>query len=300
MEFDHQLHILSHGGGIVAPRVDDRTLFEQAKGAGNDDAAVEPVKQDPGRQEGAIILQHLHTGQDLPGHPVGNDPPVLNLSAVAGADSAAHRHHVPIFDDRPHDLLQGVVLQHRVGVHAHKVGVSGGVDPHVQCVGFAAVFLADQRDRHFIGPGLKNSQFRLAGNHTMDGAGNLLHPEGLPEDPGGIVPGAIVHNNDLIQPVFQVQQRADGGDDGDLLIVGGHQDSHGHIVILKQFVLQEVAPLELVQGGGAHRHGQKEKTGIPHHIENKKYSHKVIKYFDCVHRHGRSAPTFCIRRDSSR
>ena len=62
---DHQLHVLPHGVECVTPRLDDHALFEQAEGAGDDDAAVEFIQHDPGGQEGAVVLQHLHTGQEV-------------------------------------------------------------------------------------------------------------------------------------------------------------------------------------------------------------------------------------------
>ena len=44
VQLHHQLHILPHGGGVVASGLDDNALFEQPDGPGNDDASVEFVK----------------------------------------------------------------------------------------------------------------------------------------------------------------------------------------------------------------------------------------------------------------
>lgn len=243
MEFHRQLHVLAHGGAVVASGGDDHTLEEQAEGPRDDDIPVEPVKEDPGGQEGAVILQHLHTGQELAGHPVADHPAVLDLRAVAGPHGAAHRNHAGVLQHRADDLLQRVVLEHGVRVQAEEVGVAGHIDPHIQGVRLAAVFLPHQGDGHLVGPGLVDLLLRLAGDAPLDGPLDLPHVKGVPQHLGGVVGGAVIHHHDLIELVVQGQQGTDGGLDGHLLVVGGHQDGNRHIVVVGQLILQPVAPL---------------------------------------------------------
>lgn len=129
----------------------------------------------------------------------------------------------------------------RVFIHApreYRIGrVAGGVDAHVEGVGLAAVFLTDQGEGHLQVGGLEDGLFRLAGHHPVDGPGDLLHAEGLHQD-GGPVGGAVVHHDDLVELVLQTEQGTDGGDDGNLLVVGGHHNGHGDVVLLQQLVFR--------------------------------------------------------------
>ena len=93
--------------------------------------------------------------------------------------------------------------------------------------------------------------------------------ERLLHNPGGIVRGTVVHHNDLIGPVVERQQGPDGGLNSHALVMGRYNDGDRDIVIPRQFIFQQIAPLRAVQGGGTHRNGQKEKAGIPHHVAHK-------------------------------
>ena len=197
---------------------------------------------------------------------VGNHPAVLDLRPIAGPDRAPYRHHIALLNHRPHDLLQRVILQHRVRVHADEIREFGGVDAHVQGVGLAAVFLTDQGDGHLVLLSLKDGEFRLTGNASVNGAVDLIQMKGFPQNLCGTVGGAVIHNDNLIEFVLQTEQGPDGGLNGNLLIVGGHHQSHRHVVVLQQLVFQLVPAPELVQGGGAHRHRQEQEAGISDHV----------------------------------
>ena len=277
VEPDHQLHVLPHRAGVVAPGADDHALFEQAKGPRDDDTAVETVEKDAGGQKGALIFQHLHAGQDPVGHVVADHLAVFDLRSVAGPHRAPHRHHMVVLQHRPDDLLQGIALEHRVGVHTEEVGIAGGVDAHVQGVGLAAVALADEGDGDLAGPGLKDGLSLLAWDLPLDGPVDLPHLKGPAQDLRRSIGGAVVHHDDLVEPVMQGQQGADGGLDGDLLIVGRHQDGHGDIVVVEELIFQQVPAFGPVELRGAHRHRQEEKAGIAHHVEDKKDTHPVKK-----------------------
>ena len=210
MELNNQLHILPHGGGIIAAGLDDQLLLEQAEGAGDDNIPVEFVKQDAGGQEGPVIFQHLHAGQQLFGHAVADDASGFNFRTVAGAHRTAHRHHLGVLQQRAHNFVQGVALQDGVRVDADKVGVGSHIDPHVQRVRLSAVFLGDQRDGDLPCAGFVYRLSRPAGNPALNGPVDRLQAEGVPKDLDGVVGGAVIHHNDLIELIVQCQKGSDG------------------------------------------------------------------------------------------
>ena len=106
--------------------------------------------------------------------------------------------------------------------------------------------------------------------------------ESLPQDLGGAVRGAVVHHDDLIELVVQGQQGADRGLDGNLFVVGGHQDGHGDVVVVPQLVFQQVAPLGGVEVRGPHRHRQEEKAGVAHHVEDEEGLHAQEEKLDKI------------------
>ena len=125
---------------------------------------------------------------------------------------------------------------------------------------------------------------------------------------GGFVFGTVVDDDDLIELVVQRQQRAHRGLDGHGLVVRGHQDGDGHVVVVAQLVFQRVAPPVGVELGGAHRHGEEEEAGIAHHVEDEEGLHAEEEELYIVPRAHTPTASFsrgaaalrCSRRDSSR
>ena len=247
VQLDHQLHILAHGLVVVAAHGDDRVLFEQSERAGNDERAVEAVKEDARGEEGAVVLQHLHESEDAARQAVAFDAPVFQLNIVGDADDAANRHHIAVFQYRLGDAAQRVVLQNGVRVHADKVREICGVDAHVQRVCLAAVLFSDERHRYLLCACLIDVFLALTVDLPANGPVNKVHIKCLGQHLRGAVLRSVVHHDDLIGAVFQRQQRAHGVCHGDLLIVGGNDDTDGQVVIRGQNAFEHFLPAVLVQ-----------------------------------------------------
>lgn len=170
-----------------------------------------------------------------------------------------------------------IVLQDGIRVHADKIREAGGVDAHVQGVGLAAVFLADQRQRDLVAPALVNGLLPLAGNAPVDGPLDPVQVKGLRQHPDGVAGGAVVHHDDLIGPIIQRQQRPHRIRRGDLLVVGGNDDAHGQLIVRRQKNLQLLPPGVLIKLRRACEHGDEQKGGIAQQIEHKKPAHDLQK-----------------------
>ena len=149
MQLQHQLHILADGAAVVAAGRDHDVFSEHPESPGNDHGAVKLVQQDAGSQKGTVILQHLHTGQEVPGQTVLFHPPSGKLYIVGDTHQPADRHHIFVLQYRLSNLSQRIILQDRIGIHTDKIGVIGGIDAHIQRICLAAVFLANDGKRHF-------------------------------------------------------------------------------------------------------------------------------------------------------
>ena len=83
----------------------------------------------------------------------------------------------------------------------------------------------------------------------------------------GVVSGAVVHHNDLIELIVQLQQGLYAVQDGDLLVVGGHQDGDGEIEAVLQLVFDGAHPVHLIEPPGPDGHRQEEIGGVEQQIE---------------------------------
>ena len=247
VQLDHQLHILAHGLVVVAAHGDDRVLFEQSERAGNDERAVEAVKEDARGEEGAVVLQHLHESEDAARQAVAFDTPVFQLHIVGDAHDAAHRHHLAVLQHRLGDAAQRVVLQYGVRVHADKVREICGVDAHVQRVCLAAVLFSDERHRYLLCACLIDVFLALTVDLPANGPVNKVHIKCLGQHLRGAVLRTVVHHDDLIGAVVERKQRAHRVHNGDLLIVGGNDDTDGQVVIRGQNAFEHFLPAVLVQ-----------------------------------------------------
>ena len=214
---------------------------------------------------------------------VGEHPSVLDLRPVAGPDCPAHGHHISIFQNRPHDFFQGIVLEDGIGIHTDKVRIPGGVDAHVQGIGFSAVLFADQGNGHLELLGFKNGHRLLAGDAAVNGPGDLVHTKGLPQELGCLIRGAVIHNDDLVERILQAQQRLDGALDGDLLVVGRNHNGHRYVIVLQKLIFQLIPASELIESGGTHRDRQEEKAGVSDHVQDKKHAHAAEEQFKRIH-----------------
>ena len=247
VQLDHKLHILAHRSAVIATCRDDGILFEQPEGAGNDERAVEAVKENAGGKKRTVIFQHLHEGENIARQPVMLHPSVFQLNIVGDADDAANRHHIAVFQYRLGDAAQRVVLQNGVRVHADKVREICGVDAHVQRVRLAAVLFSDERHRYLLCACLIDVFLALTVDLPANGPVNKVHIKCLGQHLRGAVLRSVVHHDDLIGAVFQRKQRAHGVCHGDLLIVGGNDDTDGQVVIRGQNAFEHFLPAVLVQ-----------------------------------------------------
>ena len=174
-------------------------------------------------------------------------PSVFQLNIVGDAHDAAHRHHIAVFQYRLGDAAQRVVLQNGVRVHADKVREICGVDAHVQRVCLAAVLFSDERHRYLLCACLIDVFLALTVDLPADGTVNKVHIERLGKHLGGCVARTVVHHDDLIGAVVERKQRAHRVHNGDLLVVGGHDDADGQVVIRGQNAFEHFLPAVLVQ-----------------------------------------------------
>ena len=300
VQLDHQLHILAHGLVVVAAHGDDRVLFEQSERAGNDERAVEAVKEDARGEEGAVILQHLHESEDAARQAVAFDAPVFQLHVIRDAHDAAHRHHLAVLQHRLGDAAQRVVLQHGVRVHADEVGKGRGVDAHVQRVCLAAVFLADERERHLLHARFVDTFLPPALDPAADGTVDNVHIERLGKHLGGRVARTVVHHDDLIGAVVERKQRAHRVHNGDLLVVGGHDDADGQIVVRGQDAFELLLPVPLIEVERADDDREEQKGRIADQIGDEEIAHDREKQLYAVIHTAASFPFSSSARISKR
>ncbi len=86
----------------------------------------------------------------------------------------------------------------------------------------------------------------------------------------GVVGGAVVHHDDLVELIVQLQQGFYAVQDGDLLVVGGNQDGDGEVEAVLQLVFDGAHPVRLVEMPGPDGHRQEEAGGVEQQIEEEK------------------------------
>ena len=129
----------------------------------------------------------------------------------------------------PHQLLERVLIENRVGVERNDVRCRGRIDPRVERVRLAPVHLVDHRDTNH---GLRKGNRCLV--HPADGrrgdrssirqvgpakAERLSQPRERP------IRRAIIDHDDLESRIFALDEAGDAVDDRHLLVVCG--DDHG-------------------------------------------------------------------------
>ena len=190
------------------------------------------IEQNAGSQKGTVILQHLHTRQQVPGQTVFFYPSMLQLHIIGNAHQPSYRRRMAVLQHWLDYLFQGIRLQHRVCIHADEVWKICRVDSHVQRISLATVFLANDGNRNFLCPCFINKFFRLAWHLPPNGPVHCMHIKGLDQRLGGVILGAIIHYYDLIGLVFQVQQRMDRSHHRYRLIPCRYNNRNGHMIVI--------------------------------------------------------------------
>ena len=81
-----------------------------------------------------------------------------------------------------------------------------GVNTRVQRIAFSTVFFTQQRQPDLGVRGLIDGLNRFAGDTQPNGTADLLHMKVVNQHPAGIVAGAIVYYDHLIELIVQLQQ----------------------------------------------------------------------------------------------
>ncbi len=132
----------------IAAGADHGLLLEHGEDAAQDEDRVHPVEPGPPGGERPEILHHLEPGERTGRESHLHDTAVLDGAAVGDGHLAAHRHHPRVLLDHPHQLLERVLVEDRVGVERDEIGRRRGVDAGVEGVRLAAVLLVDHHQVH--------------------------------------------------------------------------------------------------------------------------------------------------------
>lgn len=279
MQFDHQFHIFAHGSDVISAAGDDHILFEKPEGAGNDQGTIEFIKENSAGQKRTVIFQHLHTGQEFFGKAIFFYPSIFQFHIIGSTDRTAYRNHMVIFQNGANNFLQGIILENGIGVHADEIGETGGIDAHIQGIGLSSILFAHPRNGHLMLRGLKNEFFRLPGKLMMNGAADGMHIKCFNQHFGGIIRRTVIHNNDFIGTILQLQQGFDRFNHRYFFIMRRNNDRNGHIIIFHDGIFQLFLTPAAIEGRGTHQNGKEKEGGIPDEIDDEKYIHAFQECF---------------------
>ena len=164
-------------------------------------------------------------------------------------------------------MLEGVALEHRIGVDAEEVGVLGHVDTGVQGVPLAAVAFAHEHEGHGRASCFEDLLDGLAGEREAHGAVHRLHGEAFHESGGRCVGRAVVYHDDLVEAVVEPKQRFHRLHDGDLLVVGRHKNRDGHVELVLELVVNREHLVLVVQPPRPERYREKKIGGVDEQVE---------------------------------
>ena len=188
------IHILRHGGAVVATGADGDLGVEQAEAARDVGQRVEARPAQLADEERAQILQLLEAGQDAPQHGQVDQTLVLvgdghltlhpvDVAVVAHQHRGADADHgLVAIDDQPHHTVEGHGVDDAVGIGADKIRGLAHIDAGIRAVGLAsAVHLAHDGEvgEAFVF-GLVNGNDACARHLVFDTERDFLQIELLP------------------------------------------------------------------------------------------------------------------------
>ena len=225
---ENQIHVLADGLRIEPADLHQGVTAEHAEGPGDQEEPAESAPCRAAGDEGAHVLDHLQSREQVARRSRAGDPAVPDGAAVDDAHRSARGHRLlGPFDERAHGAHQGVLLQDRVGVgHAHQ-RVAGDVDPGIDGVGLAAPVLLADHDQVLDTPRDVHGADRARGQLQTDRRLRGHEVVRLVEASERLVRGAVVDHDDLELAVLEEAQRVDRVDDAGRLIEGRQDDGDG-------------------------------------------------------------------------
>jgi hypothetical protein len=141
---------------------------------------------------------------------------------------AADGHHPLVLQHQAERLKKGFLVDDRVCIHREKERAGGGVDPGVQRIRLAPVFLVDDHPPDDPRREIVSLVVKAADRGGRDAVfvGDLHPPEtemvdDLPQRP---VRGSVVHHDDLHSGKLQPHKGVEGLHDGFFLVESGNDD----------------------------------------------------------------------------
>ena len=163
------------------------------------------------------------------GRPTLDDAALTDGAPVGDRDLPADRHNPRVFMDDPHELLQRVLIENRVGVERDDVGRRRRVDAGVQRVRLAAVRLVDHGHANDGGRERNGGLVHPADGRRGDRAAireiGSAETECVPQPRERPIRRPIVDHDDLDSGIFAVDETGHAVHDRHFLVVCG--DDHG-------------------------------------------------------------------------
>ena len=116
MHAHDEVEILDDAVCAIAAYRHDVFFAKQAERSGDDQIAAQAVPSQPAEQKRAQILDHLNSGDQLPGHARVRHAPVRHGAVVGDAHRAADRGDLAAEQERAREAQQGVRLDERIGI----------------------------------------------------------------------------------------------------------------------------------------------------------------------------------------
>ena len=132
VEPDHHLHVLAHRSRVgpyillddpvpherrqVSAGPDQDRLLEDGEDAAQDQHRLQPVEAGAAGGERPEIFHHLESGEGARRQSHLDDPAPLDRAPIRDRDLSAHRDHTRVFLDHPHQFLERVLVEDRVGI----------------------------------------------------------------------------------------------------------------------------------------------------------------------------------------